>query len=126
MQFTSRNIYKKDLKKTYKKKEEGRYRTTHKIRKINFFVVWQYSTSTNGNERKNVRVSMWLDLDLTLGVIVSKEEETLTIRFYPNLCQGRDCLGKEVRYAFDMVLKHSQKGDSDLQRLATIEIPLIG
>ena len=26
------------------------------------------------------------------------------------LCQRRDCLGKKVRYAPDMVLKHSQKG----------------
>ena len=77
-------------------------------------------------KEKNVRMSMWLDLDLTLGVIVSKEEETLTIRFYPSPCQGRDCLGKEVRYASDMVLKHSQKGDSDLLRSATIETPLIG
>ena len=25
-------------------------------------------------------------------------------------CQRRDCLGKEVRYAHDMVLKHSEKG----------------
>ena len=26
------------------------------------------------------------------------------------LCQRRDCLGKEVRFVLDMVLKHSQKG----------------
>ena len=38
----------------------------------------------------------------------------------------RDCLGKEVRYAFDMVLKHSQKGDSDFLRLTAIGTPLIG
>ena len=41
-------------------------------------------------------------------------------------CQGRDCLRKEVRYASNMVLKHSQKGHSDLLRSATIETPLIG
>ena len=43
-----------------------------------------------------------------------------------NPCQGCDCLEKEVRYAFDMVLKHSQKEDSDLLRSTTIETPLIG
>ena len=41
-------------------------------------------------------------------------------------CQGRDCLGKEVRYASDMVLKHSQKGDSDFLKLAAMGISLIG
>ena len=43
-----------------------------------------------------------------------------------SLCQGRVCLGKEVRYASNMVLKHSQKRDSDLLRSITIETPLIG
>ena len=26
-------------------------------------------------------------------------------------CQRRDCLKKEVRYALDIILKHSQKGE---------------
>ena len=42
-----------------------------------------------------------------------------------NLCQRRDYLGKKVRYASDMVLKHSQKGDSDFLRSAAIGTPLI-
>ena len=41
-------------------------------------------------------------------------------------CQRCDCFRKEVRYAPKMVLKHSQKGDSDLLRSATIDTPLIG
>ena len=41
-------------------------------------------------------------------------------------CQRRDCLGKEVRYASDMVLKYSQKGDGDLLRSTTIKTSLIG
>ena len=43
-----------------------------------------------------------------------------------NPCQRCDYLEKEVRYASDMVLKHSQKEDSDNLRSATIETPLIG
>ena len=39
---------------------------------------------------------------------------------------GHDCLGMEVRYAFDIVLKHSQKGDSDLLGSIAIETPFIG
>ena len=39
---------------------------------------------------------------------------------------GHDCLGKEVRYASDIVLKHSQKGDSDLLGSVATETPLIG
>ena len=39
------------------------------------------------------------------------------------LCQRRDCLDKEVRYAPDMVLKHSQKGD--FLRSAAMRIPLL-
>ena len=39
--------------------------------------------------------------------------------------QRRDCLGKKVRYAPDMVLKH-KKGDSDFLRSAAMRIPLIG
>ena len=46
--------------------------------------------------------------------------------FIISLCQGRDCLRKEVIYALDMVLKHSQKGDSDILRLAIIKTSLIG
>ena len=41
-------------------------------------------------------------------------------------CQRRDYLGKEIRYASDMVLKHLQERDSDLLRSATIETSLIG
>ena len=43
-----------------------------------------------------------------------------------SLCQRRDCLGKEIRYASDMVLKYSQKGDGDLLRSTTIKTSLIG
>ena len=42
-----------------------------------------------------------------------------------NLCQRHDYLGKKVRYAYDMVLKYSQKGDSDFLRSAAIETPFI-
>ena len=68
---------------------------------------------------------MWMDLGLTCGM-AAKEGETLVARFYLSPCQRCDCFGKEVRYAPKMVLKHSQKGDSDLLRSATIDTPLIG
>ena len=38
----------------------------------------------------------------------------------------RDYLGKEVKYVFDMVLEHSQKGDSDFLRSAAMRTSLIG
>ena len=45
--------------------------------------------------------------------------------FILSSCQRRDYLRKEVRYASDMVLEHSQKGDSDFLRSAAIETPFI-
>ena len=43
-----------------------------------------------------------------------------------NSCQRHHCLGKEVRYASDIVLKRSQKGDSDFLTSTIIETSLIG
>ena len=37
------------------------------------------------------------------------------------LCQRRNCIGKEVRYAPDMVLKHSQKGRYWLSKVSNYE-----
>ena len=119
-------------------------------------MVWQYSTSMNGNERKSFPKKLERDYNSDTNVLSQNSNpipytnqgmgewwcgwiwilhlEWLWARkkkcwlqdsiLIP--CQGHDCLGKEVKYASDMVLKHSQKGDSDLQRLATIETPLIG
>ena len=78
------------------------------------------------HQPRHGRVLMWLNLDLTRGMAVSKGEETLATRYHP-WAVPRAWLPWERSkiYIWCGYSSTHKKGDNDLLRSATIETPLI-